>query len=691
MKFRRPLFYYLITIFQNKWKSYKHVSEIEKRDTMRDLIAPSKKFRPEIEGIRAIAAMLVAVYHIWLGKVSGGVDVFFIVSGFLITTSLLATIEREGRIHLFEYVLGLVKRLIPLAFTVLIVTSLLSILIMPKVQWEQIISEITASAFYFENWQLAFNSVDYLEQNNEASPVQHFWALSLQGQFYITWPFLIIVSFFIARKLFKLPERKTLLTVLGILFTLSISYSIYKTTVNQPWAYFDTFARVWEFSLGGIVAILISIIHLKSVYSVVMGWCGLAIICLTGVLLPVSTVFPGYAALLPTMGVILIIIAAESGHRFGVEKLLGSKPLVFMGSISYGFYLWHWPLLIFYLAYFKKETVSFGAGLVILLLTFILAYSSTKVLEAPVRKLNVKYSKIKLVSIATSFAIPVTAIIALWGTQLTEEKTVYNLEDYPGANALAVQMTVKPDIEPIPSMLEIKENLPEFYSEEDCVTRSGERVTKCSFGVTKNPEHIIALVGGSHSGHWFPALMGFAEELKLQIDVYNHDGCRFSNDDFNGTLTEACMKWNDLVIQELIKDKPDLVFTTANLNKNDIVPVGYIEQWEKLEGVTKVFAVRDNPRMKENVPLCLEREKDYMDCSVPREEALSSVLPWENTEGIPNNVFFADMSDYFCDDETCYSVIGNIIVYRDAHHITAEYARTLSPFLKEHIVEALAD
>ncbi|SOB99020.1 peptidoglycan/LPS O-acetylase OafA/YrhL [Ureibacillus xyleni] len=658
---------------------------------MRDLNAPTKKFRPEIEGIRAVAAILVAVYHIWLGKVSGGVDVFFIVSGFLITTSLLAKIEREGHINLFEYLLGLVKRLIPLAFTVLTVTSLLSILIMPKVQWEQIISEVIASGLYYENWQLAFNSVDYLEQNNEASPLQHFWALSLQGQFYITWPLIIILSFFIARKLFKTPERKTLLATLSILFTLSISYSIYKTIVNQPWAYFDTFARVWEFSLGGIVAIIITLIPLKSVYSALIGWVGLGIICLTGVLLPVSTVFPGYAALLPTIGVILIILAAENGHRFGVEKLLGSKPLLFMGSISYGFYLWHWPLLIFYLTYFKKETVSLSAGLVILSLTFILSYVSTKVLEAPVRKLNVKYSKVKLVSIATSFALPVTFVVFLWGTQLTEEKSIYNLEDYPGANALAVQMTVKPDIEPIPSMLEIKENLPEFYSVEDCVTRSGERVTKCSFGETKKPEHTIALVGGSHSGHWFPALMGFAEELKMQIDVYNHDGCRFSNDDFNGTLTEACMKWNELVIQEIIKNPPDLVFTTANLNKNDTIPIGYIQQWEKLEGVTKVFAVRDNPRMSENVPLCLEREKDNIDCSLPRDEALSSVLPWENTKEIPSNVFFADMSDYFCDDETCYSVIGNIIVYRDAHHITAEYARTLSPFLKEHIVEALAE
>ncbi|TSI10558.1 acyltransferase family protein [Lysinibacillus sp. BW-2-10] len=657
---------------------------------MRDLKAPVKKFRPEIEGVRVIAAILVAVYHIWLGKVSGGVDVFFIVSGFLITTSLLSKIEKDGHIKIFDYLLGLLKRLIPLAFTVLFVTSLLSIVIMPKVQWEQIISEVIASGLYFENWELAFNAVDYLEQSNEASPLQHFWALSLQGQFYLLWPLIITFSFFLARKIFKLPPRFMLLTVFAQLFIFSIIYSIYKTAVNQPWAYFDTFARVWEFSLGGMVALLISAIAFNKTVSGIIGWVGLAIICLTGILLPVSTVFPGFAALLPTTGVIFILLAAQNGPQFGVEKVLGAKPFVYLGSFSYGIYLWHWPLFIFYLTYFKVETVSLTAGIAILVVTFILSFMTTKVLEAPVRKLNIREGKGKFVSVASAFVVPVIVILIFWSVQLREgSQQIFHASDYPGAQALAIEGTINTDVEPIPSMLEIKYNLPEFYNDPDCVTRSGGILSKCSFGVIDNPQYTVALVGGSHSGHWFPAIMEFAEELKLKVDVYNHDGCKFASGDFNGILTESCIEWNKRMMEELIKNPPDLVFTTASISNDDFIPQEYIDHWRNLKGSTNVFAIRDNPQMEENIPLCLERKQDYLQCSVERKNALSKVQPWENTKGIPDNVYFADLSDYFCDETMCYSVIGNIIVYRDAHHITVEYAKTLAPFLKEHIVKAL--
>ncbi len=188
------------------------------------------------------------------------------------------------------------------------------------------------------------------------------------------------------------------------------------------------------------------------------------------------------------------------------------------------------------------------------------------------------------------------------------------------------------------SFLTVKEDLPVFYDKKGCATKS-ETVTKCSFGVTDNPDYINALVGGSHSGHWFPTLEALAEELNFQIDVFIHDGCRFTNDDFDGQMTEECLIWNEKMIDVLKENPPDLVFTTATINKYDKVPSGYIGQWKQLEDVTKVFAVRDNPRMLMDIPTCLENEKDPSKCSIPRNEALSEVLPWENTDGIPSNVF----------------------------------------------------
>ncbi|WP_238937977.1 acyltransferase family protein [Anaerobacillus isosaccharinicus] len=417
---------------------------------MNDLRVPEKKFRPELEGVRAVAAFLIAIYHIWLGTVSGGVDVFFIVAGFLITTSLLAKIEKEGRIQIFEYLLGLGRRLFPLAFLVLLISTFFSFLLLPQVQWKQIMSEVFSSAFYYQNWQLATNAVDYLAQNNEASPLQHYWALSIQGQFYVIWPFLIITAYFIAKKVFNLPFRKTLLTLLLTLFVCSLTYSIYMTTVNQPWAYFDLFARFWEFSLGGIVALLIPYLVINKTISTFIGWIGLSIIALTGVILPVSTVFPGYAALVPITGVILIIIAAENSSPYGVKKLLGSKPFQYFGSISYGFYLWHWPLLIFYFTYFNATTVSIRDGITILLLTLILSIITTKIFEAPVRKLSVKHSKKKLAFILVTFMVPVLAANTYWGIyfEQTKESSIeeYDIMDYPGARVLFEKVDPAPGI-----------------------------------------------------------------------------------------------------------------------------------------------------------------------------------------------------------------------------------------------------
>lgn len=659
---------------------------------MSDLKGPILRYRPEIEGLRTVATLLVAIYHIWLGKVSGGVDVFFIISGFLITTSLLTKMEKVGRINLIEYFLGLARRLLPLAFTVILVTSLLSILFIPQVQWKQIISEIFSSTFYLENWQLSINSIDYLAKHNEASPFQHYWSNSIQGQIFVIWPFIILLAYFIARKFLKMNVRKTLLTVLVLIFTVSISYSVYITAVNQPWAYFDTFARVWEFSLGGILALLIPYLSFKKSVSFVIGWIGLAIICFTGILLPVSTVFPGYAALLPTTGVMLVLLAAENSSRFGVDKLLSLKPFIFFGSFSYGFYLWHWPLLILYYAYMGTDSVSIPGGIAILLMTFVLSFLTTKIIESPVRKINMKQSKIKLTTVLFSFLLPVLIVSISWGVYMGETKEStnegYNIADYPGALSISDHIVPPTGIEPIPSTAHVKEDLPAFYEYPGCVTEKAIVVT-CSFGETEDPDYTIALAGGSHSGHWFPALEEMTKELKIKIDVYNHDGCRFTDDDFNGVMTDNCMEWNENLIDILISNPPDLVFTTANVNSGDTIPVGYLSQWKKLEGITEILAVRDNPRMLGDIPMCVAQEEILDNCSTPRNGALSETPPWENTDGIPSNVTFADLSEYFCDDENCYPVIGNVIVYRDTNHITTAYSKTLAPALKIHLMEAL--
>jgi len=661
---------------------------------MTDLKKPEKRYRPEIEGIRTIATLLIAVYHIWFGRVSGGVDVFFILSGFLITMSLLSRIERTGAVNLGEFLLGLSRRLFTQALLVIVVIGGLSLVFLPQFEWGEIIRHMTASIFYYENWRLAFDAVDYLAQDNSASPFQHYWSLGVQVQFYIIWPLLIIMVYFLAQKVFKTPMRKTFLVALIIIFTSSISYSIYHTNLNQPWAYFDTFARMWEFSVGGLLALILPYLFLNKWVNTFLGWLGLLTVCLTGVLLPVSTVFPGYLALVPISGVLLIIIASENSTRFGVNRILSLKPLMFLGGLTYGIYLWHWPLLIFYQSYMNTKTVPLIDGVLILLLTLVLSYISTKLIEAPVLKIDIRKMKGKVAALLVVILCvsgSSTILISLYIDKVKADTVVtsQNEEDYPGARAFYENIKPTEGLEPIPSLLDITLDLPLFYDQEECLGKNQIEVKKCSYGVLDNPDYIIALVGGSHSGHWFPALEILAEELNFQIDLYNHDGCRFTNDDVWDHLTETCLDWNANLMEHLKEEPPDLVFTTSTLNKRDVVPTGYIGQWKHLEGITTIFAVRDSPRMKEHIPSCLRNADDPLDCAITRDEGVSKVVPWERLEAAPPNVIFTDLTDSFCDDTTCYPVIGNVIVYRDDNHLTAQYAKTLAPSLKQPLKEAL--
>lgn len=665
---------------------------------MNDLKKPEKRFRPEIEGVRTVATLLIAIYHIWLGRVSGGIDVFFIISGFLITTSLLSRLERTGTVHYGDYLLGLARRLFPQALFVIALTAGVSLFILPKVEWDNILTHMTASVFYFENWRLAIDAVDYLAQDHSASPFQHYWSLGVQGQFYVLWLVLFTAVYAFVKKIGKLPVRKTFLAVLLFLFIISLVYSIYKTTINQPWAYFDTFTRMWEFSIGGILALLAPYLIFPKRLSTLLGWIGLAIICTTGILLPVSTVFPGYLALVPISGVLLILIASESQTTFGVNRFLSIKPFQFLGGLTYGIYLWHWPLLIFYQTYTGVTAVPIIHGVLILALSIGLSYLSTNFLEVPIMQLNMKTMKKRIVLVLTMMLVTVGSVgvgayfyIEQAKASGTQQLVEDDLLTYPGALTIYEGIEAPEGIEPIPSLLTIREDLPAFYEDEECFVENEAEVKKCSYGVLDNPNYVVAVVGGSHSGHWFPALEILAEELNFQIDVYNHHGCRFTNADPEGHLLDVCLEWNANLLEILREDPPDLVFTTATLNKRDYVLEGYIGQWKELEGIATIFAIRDNPRMQEHTPTCLGITDNLDDCTITRDEGVSPNIPWEDNDEIPSNVIFADLTDYFCNETTCPPVIGNVIVYRDTHHITATYAKTLAPALKGPLEEALAN
>ncbi|CAM4201202.1 acyltransferase family protein [Lacicoccus alkaliphilus] len=656
---------------------------------------PERKYRPEIEGVRAVAAILIAIYHIWLGNVSGGVDVFFVVSGFLITASLLGMYERTGGIDVTGYLLKLGKRLFPTAFTVLLFILVTSFLFLPQSQWAGTVREIIAALFYVENWMLAFNSVDYLAQNNVASPVQHFWAMSTQFQFYMIWTAVLIIAVFIAKRL-NIAPRKSLFIILITMFIASFGYSVYITTVNQPWAYFDTFARVWEFATGGILFLVIGNIVLNKSMSFIFGWIGFIGLISCGLILQVSTVFPGYAALWPVASAVLILLAGNNGGKLSVYQILGSKPLVKFGSISYGFYLWHWPLLILYYNITGNASASIVDGVSIILIAVVLSYLTTHIVEKPIRDRKVM-SKPKTALLLVGIASPIIILAGVWNHHINElqngvaSAAYSDPGDHPGAMVFAPGVEADPDVDYLPQLIHVKDDLPRSYADGCHQHVEKSDVIQCEYGETENPDRTIALVGGSHSTHWLPALEVYAQESNTRIVNYTKSVCRFSAESYLMTTPAAqrtCEEWVGNVTKELVEEQPDLVFTTADATEWEGLPEGYAEKWAELEeeGV-KVFAIKDNPRVEYDIPGCVEQYgEDNEGCYLENDlEDFTDEIDQLDL----SNVYYADLTDKFCEDDVCKPIIGNVLVYRDDHHITKTYSETLAPFVGEEIEKAL--
>ncbi|QRN78772.1 MAG: acyltransferase, partial [Nocardiopsis sp. BM-2018] len=386
--------------------------------------ASRRGYRPEIEGLRAVAVLLVAVYHIWFGTVSGGVDVFLLLTGFLITGSLVRAMERGNGLGFRAFWARLAKRLFPAAAVVLGGVLLASFLWFPRSRWAEVIADVQASALYYQNWRLAFGAVDYLAENNAASPVQHFWSLAIQGQFYLLWPVLIALTGLLAARLGRTPRGMAIGAVAAV-FAVSFAYSLMVTRSDPAWAYFDGAARLWELALGGLLALTISHIRLPEGLRVVLGWVGLIALVLCGALAPDSWSFPGFVALWPTGAAVLIILAGTTGFRFSADRLLTWRPLTYIGGMSYALFLWHWPVLIFYLEVTDRVHPSLIGGFYVLGLSFVLAFLTKKLVEGGAERWTVKRPSRRVsLAVGAAFLVPVLLAAGAWGYQIEQEREV---------------------------------------------------------------------------------------------------------------------------------------------------------------------------------------------------------------------------------------------------------------------------
>lgn len=653
-------------------------------------VAP-KKFRPEIQGLRAVAALLVAIYHIWMGRISGAVDVFFVVSGYLVIGTLLRQVERSGRVQFMRFYGSLAKRLLPNALLVIVFVLVASLFLMPASRWRTTMFELLASTLYLENWLLARLSVDYLARNDVVSPVLHYWAMAVQGQFYLLWP-VIITGIALTCRLFHRNLRTTATVVLATIFCASLAWSIYFTTVNQSVAYYDTASRMWEFAAGGLLALWYPRIRLSTASYTVLGWTGTILIIICGLVLKVSTVFPGYAALWPVGATLLVLIAGTEGGRFGAHRFLASRFMMRLGDVSYALYLWAWALLAFWLLLVDKHTAGLWDGLAVLGVAIALSFLSTRWVETPIRSSGIgKQKPWRAVALGLSMIAPVAIAISAWGAYIYQQRwaaqdLAVDAATYPGALARLPNAAQPPRVPFVPTPLQAPGDVSIAYQYGCQINQEADGVKVCEFG-PENALHTVALIGGSHSTHWLPALRQEAYERDFRIITYLKGGCPFTASAEHGA---QCQQWNEEVIQSLSQAPPDVIVTTATRGHgaDEHVPPAYLEQWRRVEPMgIPILAIRDNPWFGFNVPDCVERHgADSPTCERKRSDVLADAEPWLTLSAPPPHVHFADYSRLFCDPAMCQPVIGNVLVYFDSDHISATYARSLAPMVWDDIV-----
>ncbi|WP_159941559.1 acyltransferase family protein [Nocardiopsis sp. FR6] len=660
--------------------------------------------RPDIEGLRAVAALLIAVYHIWFGTVSGGVDVFLLLTGFLITGSLVRAMERDGRIALGAFWSKLVRRLFPAGAVVLGAVLVGAHLLLPRSRWTDVIAEVRAAALYHLNWHLAGDSVDYLAQNNAASPVQHFWSLAVQGQFYLLWPLLVTLAGLVAVRLGASVRRAALAAVAAVL-AVSFGYSLWITAHEPVWAYFDAGARLWELALGGVLALVIHRVRPPRWLRLAAGWLGLTALVACGVVIGDALPYPGYASLWPTLAAALVIVGGANGaDGWSANRLLGWRPLTWLGGHAFPLFLWHWPVLVFHLEVTDSERPTLAGGFLVLGVSFAAALLTSWIIDGGLARATTRFSTpIWSLAAGVVFVVPVLVAAGLWSGSIEHERRLRlelsaNPAAYPGAAvhldpALADTLPVLP-VHPDTSTV-IQDTVDRTRG---CIASSSStELVSCEFGDTDS-DYTIAMVGSSHVRHWVHGLRALAEHHGWRLVLITKNSCQFTTETQyrrNGDAFPECNDWNGQVMDELAELRPDAVFGLATLTARgkgegeEHVPDGFVERWRQLDAMgIDVVAVRDTPRFPFRVPECLDRNH-RADCVMDQYTSMAEVAPYGGLTGVPGNTRFVDMTDYLCTEGVCPGVIGNHVVYYDTNHFSYAFSQSLAVVMEPSLFRSL--
>ncbi|PTT18762.1 acyltransferase [Microbacterium sp. HMWF026] len=645
------------------------------------VVEPPRR-RADLDGLRALAITLVVAYHVWVGRVSGGVDVFLFLSAFLLTASFLRRMQTQDGLGVGSYWLRRFSRLLPPVAVTLLGVLVVAAAVYPPERWRAIWDQAVGSVFYVQNRVLADAAVDYYARTDQTSPLQHFWSLSVQGQVFLLWPLLILLAAGISRRT-RLDAVQATAGVFGAVFVGSFVVSVIATAADQQSAYFSTPARLWEFALGSLVAVGLSAVRVRPTPRAagVLVWSGIIGIVSCGLVLDVEGAFPGWAALWPTVSAALVVVGGQAHASLLPVRLLSARPLRGLASVSYAFYLVHWPILITWTVLSGRDQPGILAGTLIVAASLAVAWALTRWVDAPLARLVKEGGRpLQATAIVASILLVVTPVV-IW-RQAAVSSTVELGPDHPGSSAVLTGAVTGPfDAPPRPSEAEVV--WPWFQPGDDCTESTAGRDETCAHLAGAGEDSLrVVVVGNSHSQQWGGMLEPLALERGWELTVVAAGGCPLGLDDDGTRPSGECAEWRERAFDKITALRPDLVVTVGSTNvagsDAEYVSPGLERAIERLHARTEadVWVVRDNPRFDFDMWECGHGGAGDS-CEVPLsgqqapENPLAPLDRWDRVHAV-------DLTPLVCPDGLCRPFVGNIAVYFDDNHLTTDYTRSMS-------------
>jgi peptidoglycan/LPS O-acetylase OafA/YrhL len=673
-------------------------------------------FRDDIQGLRAVAVLVVLGFHAGLPFLEGGfvgVDVFFVISGYLITGLLLREIANTGTVDLTRFWARRAKRLLPATAVVLMAVAVGTIAFLPMTRWGSIARDIAASALYGINWRLAGASVDYLQSEEAASPVQHFWSLAVEEQFYVFWP-LLMLGLVIAHKRFTWPLTRTLGIGVALVAIPSLAWSVHLTSVEAGPAYFVSTTRAWELAVGAAIAIgAHRLEHVSDRVAQILTVAGLTAIAVAVVTFDSSTAFPGYAALLPTLGAAAVIVGGARVHR--AAALLSVRPMREIGALSYSLYLWHWPALVIAGSIWGDLGGGLTAiqGTAIVIASALPAWLTYKFVEHPIHHAptlaGAPWRALAAGAACTAIALGAAVMVANALPNFAQRE----LAAVHGAGVLGDRPANDPDGRVvdrvdymIPSPLDVTKERAYLDGRLCLVNMTSIKRDSCTYGPA-DATLTIAVVGDSKMHQWLPALEMIADAQGWRLVTFLKSACPLATRTLERQDREfkECTAYNQWRLQTLMeRDDIDVILTsqraTATFIKRGELKDRRAEMVKDLAGLWRDFETRgkdvvvlvDNPSPAFNMVECVAQHyRELSRCAFDRRDGTvrsgaSAQLPAANSL---DAVDIIDVSDWICPGRQCPAVIGHVLIYREGSHLTSTYVKSLAPRLEQALVRAL--